>query len=132
MSYGTNPPRKWSDCSNDDLNDWYRTKGFACFEKDKPRQLSCGPDQLVEVEWEDKFGLRPEFYIQLNTSHFQRLQVAASAFHMAYHSVLVPPCARVIASGTQESARPSTLRIPAWVQTATVDQLAWAPAVAWQ
>ena len=44
---------------------------------------------------------------------------------------MVQFCARVIAPGTQESARPSTLRIPAWVQTATVDQFAWAPAVAW-
>lgn len=67
MSYGTNPPRKWSNCSNEDLNDWYRTKGFACFAKDKPKQLSCGPDQLVEVELEGKFGLRPDFVSKYNT-----------------------------------------------------------------
>ena len=49
MSYGKNRPNTWSDCSNEDFKEWYKTKGFACFAKDV-QQLSCGAD-LVEVEF---------------------------------------------------------------------------------
>ena len=110
MSFGENLPRKWSDCSNEDLNDWYRRKGFACFGKDKPRQLSCGPDQPVKVEL-DKTN---NFYVQnfgsnQTHSHFQRLKAAVSAYHLAYHSVLVQPCAVVIAHGAQANAKPNSL-----------------------
>ena len=48
MSYGKNPPNKWSDCSNEDFKDWYKRAGYACFAKDT-QKLSCGPDQPVKV-----------------------------------------------------------------------------------
>ena len=70
MSYGEDRPDTWSDCSNEDFKDWFKTKGYPCFAKGDNR-VSCGPDQPVEVRiqilWFKSIYLHP---------YFERLQVA--------------------------------------------------------
>ena len=49
MSYGEDRPDTWSDCSNEDFKEWFKTKGYPCFANGDER-VSCGPDQPVKVK----------------------------------------------------------------------------------
>ena len=72
MSYGEDRPDTWSDCSNEDFKDWFKTKGYPCFAKGDDR-VSCGPDQPVEVKCPSHSDFDIEIYLH---PHFDRLQVA--------------------------------------------------------
>ena len=47
MSYGTDRPDSWTNCSQGDFEDWYRRTGHGCLVEKFEEEVSCGDTRRV-------------------------------------------------------------------------------------